>query len=161
MLLPTEQLRAIYELLFRDGVMVARRDHRPQSRHAEVRFATQLQIFRAMRSLRSRGFVRETAAWQHHYWYLTDEGIGFLRGYLRLPTEIVPASMQRFRQPTPSVRRLQGRGPGVARGASPDRQAYRRAVAKDEDKVASVGAAGLPVFEFRGGKGSAQPQKPL
>ena len=33
----------------------------------------------AMKSLRSRGFVRETFNWQWLYYYLTDEGIEYLR----------------------------------------------------------------------------------
>ncbi|CAI9569590.1 unnamed protein product [Staurois parvus] len=101
MLMPRDRLRAIYEILFRDGVMVATNDERPQSRHAEVPGVTNLQVSKAMGSLKSRGFVRETFVWRHCYWYLTNEGIAYLRQYLHLPPEIVPASLQRVRRPVP------------------------------------------------------------
>lgn len=45
-----------------------------------------------VKSLASRGFVRVTFSWQHNYCYLTPEGIEYLRGYLGLPAEIVPAT---------------------------------------------------------------------
>ncbi|XP_073399403.1 plectin isoform X2 [Dendrobates tinctorius] len=99
MLMPRDRLRAIYELLFRDGVMVAMNDERPQSHHAEVPGVTNLQVTKAMSSLKSRGFVRETFTWKHCYWYLTNEGIVYLRQYLNLPPEIVPAPLQRVRRP--------------------------------------------------------------
>ncbi|XP_056408834.1 plectin isoform X3 [Hyla sarda] len=99
MLMPRDRLRAIYEILFRDGVMVAKNDERPQCHHAEVPGVTNLQVSKAMGSLKSRGYVRETFAWKHCYWYLTNEGIVYLRQYLHLPPEIVPASLQRVRRP--------------------------------------------------------------
>ncbi|XP_077322961.1 uncharacterized protein LOC143956640 [Lithobates pipiens] len=103
MLMPRDRLRAIYEILFRDGVMVATNDERPQSRHAEVPGVTNLQVTKAMGSLKSRGLVRETFVWRHCYWYLTNEGIAYLRQYLHLPPEIVPASLQRVRRPVPPI----------------------------------------------------------
>ncbi|XP_055083802.1 plectin-like isoform X2 [Periophthalmus magnuspinnatus] len=100
MLMPLRDLRAIYEILFRDGVMVAKKDKRPQVKHPEIQDVSNLQVIRAMGSLKSRGFVKETFAWRHFYWYLTNEGIVYLRDFLKLPSEIVPASLQRVRKPT-------------------------------------------------------------
>ncbi|XP_051871986.1 40S ribosomal protein S10-like [Pristis pectinata] len=134
MLMPLPQLRAIYELLFRDGVVVAEDNHCPGSRHPEVRGVSNLQVKRALDSLKSRGLVRETFVWRHHYWYLTDQGVGFLRQYLHLPTDIVPAPLQR--QPRGRVRsRVPGpipsqRPPAPSTFAQPDRQEYR----KDKEK---------------------------
>jgi len=45
-----------------------------------------------MKSLASRGHVRVTFSWQYNYCYLTDAGIEYLRTYLALPSEIVPAT---------------------------------------------------------------------
>ncbi|XP_044525577.1 plectin [Gracilinanus agilis] len=146
MLMPLDQLRAIYELLFREGVMVAKKDLRPQSLHPEVPGGvTNLQVIRAMGSLRARGLVRETFAWRHFYWYLTNEGIAHLRQYLHLPPEIVPASLQRVRRPVAMVapaRRAPTRvqtvqGPLSCPPKRPDsareeRQAYRR---KEDEEV--------------------------
>ncbi|XP_059194988.1 mucin-2-like [Centropristis striata] len=103
MLMPVRELRAIYEVLFRDGVMVAKKDKRPQTKHPEIEGVRNLQVIRAMGSLKSRGFVKETFAWRHFYWYLTNEGIVYLRDYLRLPPEIIPASLQRVRKPTSTL----------------------------------------------------------
>lgn len=103
MLMPLDQLRAIYEVLFREGVMVAKKDRRPRSLHPHVPGVTNLQVMRAMASLRARGLVRETFAWRHLYWYLTNEGVAHLRQYLHLPPEIVPASLQRVRRPVAMV----------------------------------------------------------
>ncbi|KAJ0065867.1 hypothetical protein NL108_000100, partial [Boleophthalmus pectinirostris] len=100
MLMPLRDLRAIYEVLFRNGVMVAKKDKRPQVKHPEIQGVSNLQVIRAMGSLKSRGFVKETFAWRHFYWYLTNEGIVYLRDFLKLPPEIVPASLQRVRKPT-------------------------------------------------------------
>lgn len=30
-------------------------------------------------SLKSRGLVKAQYAWRHHYWFLTDEGIDYIR----------------------------------------------------------------------------------
>ncbi|XP_055359425.1 plectin isoform X5 [Betta splendens] len=109
MLMPLRELRAIYEVLFRDGVMVAKKDKRPQIKHPEVQDVSNLQVIRAMGSLKSRGYVKETFAWRHFYWYLTNEGIVYLRDYLHLPPEIVPASLQRVRRPASTL--------AIARGA--------------------------------------------
>lgn len=103
MLMPLRDLRAIYEVLFRDGVMVAKKDKRPQTKHPEIESVSNLQVIRAMGSLKSRGFVKETFAWRHFYWYLTNEGIVYLREHLHLPPEIVPASLQRVRKPAATL----------------------------------------------------------
>lgn len=44
-----------------------------------------------MQSLKSRAYVTEQFAWRHYYWYLTNEGIQYLREYLHLPPEVTSA----------------------------------------------------------------------
>ena len=39
--------------------------------------------------------MRENFAWRHYYWYLTNEGIQYLRDFLHLPPEIVPATLRK------------------------------------------------------------------
>eukprot|EP00063_Salmo_salar_P080960 XP_014055795.1 PREDICTED: plectin-like [Salmo salar] len=113
MVMPLVDLRAIYELLFRHGVMVAKKDKRPQTKHPEIPSVGNLQVIRAMASLKSRGYLRETFAWRHFYWYLTNEGIVYLRDYLRLPAEIVPSSLQRVHHPTATLANAQRAARGV------------------------------------------------
>ncbi|XP_036443805.1 plectin isoform X7 [Colossoma macropomum] len=144
MVMPLDNLRAIYERLFRDGVMVAKKDKRPQTKHPEIPGVGNLQVIRAMGSLKSRGFVRETFAWRHFYWYLTNEGIVYLRDYLHLPPEIVPTPLQRVRRPAATLAIVQraarvqaiegptsyvpkpGRGGAESQEALLQRQEYRR-----------------------------------
>ena len=42
----------------------------------------------ALQSLNSRGYIKTQFAWRHFYFYLTDEGIEYLREYLHLPSEV-------------------------------------------------------------------------
>ncbi|XP_075321056.1 plectin-like isoform X18 [Odontesthes bonariensis] len=153
MLMPMRDLRAIYEVLFRDGVMVAKKDKRPQIKHSDVQDVSNLQVIRAMGSLKSRGYVKETFAWRHFYWYLTNEGIVYLRDYLHLPAEIVPASLQRTRKPTATlaiahraarVQSVQGptsyvpkpghRGEAESQEALTERQGYRHKMMGPEER---------------------------
>ncbi|TKS89098.1 Plectin [Collichthys lucidus] len=94
MVMSFADLRAIYERLFQDGVIVAKKDKRPRSMHPDVKGVTNPKVIRAMGSLRSKGFVRETFAWKHAYYYITNEGTAYLQDYLHLPPEILPAPLK-------------------------------------------------------------------
>ncbi|GAA6233266.1 uncharacterized protein LOC124074219 [Lates japonicus] len=107
MVMPLADLKAIYELLFKDGVIVAKKDKHPQSMHPDIKTVSNLQVIRAMGSLKSKGYIRETFAWKHAYYYLTNEGTAYLRDYLHLPPEIMPAPLQRVRRPASSPARIQ------------------------------------------------------
>lgn len=39
--------------------------------------------------------MKETFNWQYYYYYLTNEGIEYLREYLALPADIVPATLKK------------------------------------------------------------------
>ena len=93
MLIPKVNRVAIYEHLFCEGVMVAKKDfHLPK--HPEIN-CPNLHVIKALQSLKSRGYVNEQFAWRHYYWYLTNEGIQYLRDFLHLPPEIVPSTLKR------------------------------------------------------------------
>lgn len=115
MVMPLADLRAIYELLFRDGVIVAKKDKHPQSMHPDLQGISNLKVIHAMASLKSKGCVKETFVWKHAYYYITNEGVAYLRNYLHLPPEILPASLQRVSRPASSarVRTPKGRSPHV------------------------------------------------
>ncbi|CAM4664612.1 unnamed protein product [Lepidochelys olivacea] len=101
MLMPKKNRIAIYELLFKEGVMVAKKDvHMPKHPELADKNVPNLHVMKAMQSLKSRGYVKEQFAWRHFYWYLTNEGIQYLRDYLHLPPEIVPATLRRSRPET-------------------------------------------------------------
>ena len=63
-----------------------------------------------MQSFKSKEYVRETFAWRHYYWYLTNEGATYLREYLNLPSDVVPATLKKSVRP-----------PGRPTGPSGDR----------------------------------------
>lgn len=64
--------------------------------------------------------MKEQFAWRHFYWYLTNEGIQYLRDYLHLPPEIVPATLRRSRpetgRPRPKGERAEPRHSRRGRG---------------------------------------------
>merc|ERR1712141_66265 len=134
MLMPKKNLVAIYEHLFREGVMVAKKDTHAQ-KHPELEAVPNLQVIKALTSLKSRGYVKEQFAWRHYYWYVTNEGIQYLRDFLHLPPEIVPATLKRQNRPDarPRPKGAEAGGPRVGPGAE-DRAAYRRGGPPGGDK---------------------------
>ncbi len=108
-----------------------------------------MQVIKALQSLKSRGYVKEQFAWRHYYWYLTNEGIQYLRDYLHLPPEIVPSTLKRQARPDarPSGDRGERRGFGGGRDKpqdGADRAAYRRAPG-DADKAGAAGPGSAPM----------------
>uniref|UniRef100_A0A8C7CPE0 Ribosomal protein S10 n=1 Tax=Oncorhynchus kisutch TaxID=8019 RepID=A0A8C7CPE0_ONCKI len=136
MLMPKKNRIAIYELLFKEGVMVAKKDvHLPKHPELADKNVPNLHVMKAMLSLKSLGYVKEQFAWRHFYWYLTNEGIQYLRDFLHLPPEIVPATLRR--QMRPETARPRPKGMEGERGERParfnrdggDRDNYRRSAA--------------------------------
>ncbi|XP_055525954.1 40S ribosomal protein S10b [Wyeomyia smithii] len=155
MFMPKAHRVAIYEYLFKEGVLVAQKDfYAPK--HPELENIPNLHVIKTMQSLKSKNFVKEQFAWRHYYWYLTNEGIEYLRSYLHLPPEIVPSTLKRAARSEPQRARA-GQTGGPHSGAGPkggeDRQSYRRTQqAGGPDKKSDVGA-GAGNVEFRGGFG--------
>ncbi|EDV53392.1 40S ribosomal protein S10a [Drosophila erecta] len=159
MFIPKENRIAIYEYLFKEGVLAAKKDS-PITKHPDLEKIPNLQVIKVMKSLHSRGWVKEQFAWRHYYWCLTNEGIEELRTYLHLPPEIVPSTLTRLARSEP-VRPRGGAGGSGARGfggaskADEDRSNYRRGSGYDGvDKKGDVGA-GSGQVEYRGGFGRA------
>merc|ERR1712198_722473 len=157
MLMSKKNRVAIYEHLFKEGVMVAKKDHFAP-KHPELPDIPNLQVIKALTSLKSRGYVREQFAWRHYYWYLTNEGIQYLRDYLHLPPEIVPATLRKATKPQDGrfggrdVRRGPGGPPGGDRDGG-DRDAYRREGGSGDARMDKGGAGDNFKPEFRGGMG--------
>jgi len=51
-----------------------------------------LEVMMLMKSLKSRGYVKELFNWRHLYYFLTEEGVEYLREYLHLPPSVIPAT---------------------------------------------------------------------
>ncbi|NWT56111.1 RS10 protein, partial [Erythrocercus mccallii] len=143
MLMPKKNRIAIYELLFKEGVMVAKKDvHMPKHPELVDKNVPNLHVMKAMQSLKSRGYVKEQFAWRHFYWYLTNEGIQYLRDYLHLPPEIVPATLRRSRPETGRPRPKGQPGQGVLWALTAPLSAA------GADKKAEAGAGAATEFQF-------------
>ncbi|PKS09690.1 hypothetical protein jhhlp_004310 [Lomentospora prolificans] len=156
MLIPKADRKKIHEYLFREGVLVAKKDYN-LPKHDDID-TKNLFVVKACQSLDSRGYVKTRFSWQYYYYTLTPEGIDYLREWLHLPAEIVPAThikQQRSHAPPRGMlgegereRRPFGRGRGGDRG---DRDGgYRR---RDAGEGKEGGAPGEFAPQFRGGYG--------
>lgn len=103
MLMPTKDRTTIYEYLFTEGVIVAEKNFYPVN-HPKLAVLN-LHVIKALQSLKSRGYVNERFAWQHFYWYLNNEGIQYLRDFLHLPPEIVPATLKKPTKPDARIKK--------------------------------------------------------
>ncbi|KAK0741007.1 Plectin/S10 domain-containing protein [Schizothecium vesticola] len=175
MLIPKSDRKAIHEYLFREGVMVAAKDY--ESTHETG--IRNLFVIKALQSLTSRGYVKTQFSWQYYYYTLTPEGLDYLREWLHLPAEIVPAThikQQRSHAPPRGMmgeeggrgeRRgggFGGRGRGGDRGdRGGDREGgYRRRDAGEGGKEGGAPGEFAPQFRGgfgrgRGGRGEAPP----
>ncbi|KAL7257805.1 hypothetical protein ACSBR1_004004 [Camellia fascicularis] len=75
------------------GVFYLKKDYN-LAKHPDIDVPN-LQVIKLMQSFKSNEYLRETFAWMHYYWYLTNDGIEFLRTYLNFPIEIVPNTLNR------------------------------------------------------------------
>ncbi|KAK1263317.1 40S ribosomal protein S10 [Acorus gramineus] len=170
MLISLKNRLEICKYLFQEGVMYAKKDYN-LAKHPLIDVPN-LQVIKLMQSFKSKEFVKETFAWMHYYWYLTNEGIEYLRGLMNLPSEIVPATLKK------STRAFGGsgggppgdrpRGPPCFEGDRPrfgDKEGYRggprggqgdfgdKGGAPAEFQPSFRGSGGRPAFG-RGGGGA-------
>lgn len=78
MLIPLNIRNSIYEYLLSEGVMTAIEDVSPKCVHPAIKVRN-LYVMNVMKSLVSRGYVKKRFAWRTFYWFLTNEGIDYLR----------------------------------------------------------------------------------
>ncbi|GAB2227670.1 hypothetical protein Droror1_Dr00009497 [Drosera rotundifolia] len=129
MIIPEKNRKEICKYLFQEGVCYAKKDFNLE-KHPDIPVPN-LQVIKLMQSFKSREYVRETFAWMHYYWYLTNDGIEFLRAYLNLPSEIVPATLKKQTKPPgrpfggPPGDRPRGPRPEGDRPRFGDRDGYR------------------------------------
>ncbi|KAI4567777.1 hypothetical protein MJT46_007575 [Ovis ammon polii x Ovis aries] len=110
MLMPKKNRIAIYELLFKEGVMVAKKDvHMPKHPELADKNVPNLHVMKAMQSLKSRGYVKEQFAWRRFYWCLTNEASSISVITSTCPLRSCPPPC------AAAVLRLAGHGPKVWR----------------------------------------------
>ena len=84
MLIPKKNRLLVYKYLFQEGVLFAEKNYNlPKHPALDV---PNLQVIKLMQSFKSKEYVRELFAWRHYYYFLTNEGIEYLREYLNLPS---------------------------------------------------------------------------
>jgi len=168
MLIPKADRKKIHEYLFREGVLVAKKDYNlPKHNDIDTK---NLFVVKACQSLTSRGYVKTQFSWQYYYYTLTPEGLDYLREWLHLPAEIVPAThikQQRSHQPPRGMlggegererKPFGGRGGRGERGDRGDREGgYRRRDAGGEGKEGAPAGDFNPAFRGGAGRGRGAP----
>ncbi|CAE7162244.1 unnamed protein product, partial [Rhizoctonia solani] len=77
MIISKQNRRTIYENIFKEGVLVAKKDYNaPKHEDLDV---PNLEVIKAMQSLTSKGYVKTQFSWQYYYYTLTNEGLDYLR----------------------------------------------------------------------------------
>ena len=99
-LIPKKTKKAILEHLFKEGVMVVKNDPRA-AKHNELEDIPNLHVMMVMKSMCSKNFVTEKFNWMWHYYFLTNEGIEYLREYLNLPATVFPSTLTKQRTTKP------------------------------------------------------------
>jgi len=151
MLIPKKNRNEVYKYLFKEGVLYAKKDYN-LAKHPEIEVPN-LQVIKLMQSFKSKEYVRESFAWMYYYWYLTNDGIEYLRTYLNLPSEIVPATLKKSAKP---LGRPMGGPPGGDRPRGPPRFEGDRPRFGDREGYRGGPPRGAP-GDF-GDKGGAPPE---
>ncbi|KAL9939578.1 hypothetical protein V8E36_001395, partial [Tilletia maclaganii] len=149
-LIPKAHRHQIYSQLFKDGVLVAPKNFEVQ--HPELEGIPNLEVVKAMQSLTSKGLVHTQFSWQWYFYILTDEGLEYLRNFLHLPTEIVPATHKRPQRPARSA--PAPREGGAYRAPRGDRDEYRSR--RDAGKEGGADGGFRPRFAAGVGRGAPQ-----
>lgn len=74
-----------------EGVIVVQKNPKIE-KHPEIPVPN-LHVMMVMRTLKSKDFCEEMFNWQHNYYTLKNEGVEYLREYLRLPPSVFPATL--------------------------------------------------------------------
>jgi len=82
--------------------MVVKHDPRAH-RHNELEDVHNLHVMMVLKSLCSRNYVSEKFNWQWHYYFLTNEGIDYLRDVLHLPATVFPSTLTKQRPTRPAL----------------------------------------------------------
>eukprot|EP00697_Spironema_sp_BW2_P004578 gnl/Spiro4/16218_TR8709_c0_g1_i1.p2 gnl/Spiro4/16218_TR8709_c0_g1~~gnl/Spiro4/16218_TR8709_c0_g1_i1.p2 ORF type:complete len:194 (-),score=84.51 gnl/Spiro4/16218_TR8709_c0_g1_i1:105-686(-) len=161
MIIPKKNRLAIYSFLFKEGVLVTSVDIFAR-KHLQLEVPN-LQVIKLMQSLKSRNYVKERYNWRYLYYFLTNEGIEYLRETLHISGETVPNTLKKSEkvQPPPSFAsrgggdddsgRGRGRGRGGFRGGRGrgGRDEYRGAKKLDDGAPADFD----PSFDSGRGRG--------
>ncbi|KAJ1427066.1 Plectin/S10 domain-containing protein [Ochromonadaceae sp. CCMP2298] len=94
MLITKKNRIMVYSYLFKEGAMVVKKA-KYADKHSDELNIPNIEVMCLLRSFSSKKYVTEVFNWQWYYYYLTNEGIEFLREFLCLPADIVPATLKK------------------------------------------------------------------
>merc|ERR1719359_1222086 len=100
--------------------MVVKKDAN-KPKHDEVDVPN-LHAMMLLRSLKSRDYVSEKYTWGWNYYFLTNEGIEYLRQELHLPAQVFPQTLTKQRPARPALSTMDegaekgGKGWGKGKG---------------------------------------------
>ena len=160
MIIPKKNKILVYNNIFSEGV-IAVADNAMLPKHCDLDLPN-LQVMKLCQSLCSRGYLKKRYSWRWYYYFLTNEGLAYMRDYLgNLPEEVVPKTHVQTAQRAPTSRPLgsdrregSGRGRFGDRGdRGGDRDGYRRF----EKKEGGAPEGFQP--EFRGSGRGRAPQE--
>ncbi|KAF8297629.1 putative 40S ribosomal protein S10 [Trypanosoma cruzi] len=110
----------VYRFFFTEGVISCKKDPLGTwtgSLGGKTFTVPSIQVMQLMRSMKSRGLIKEQFAWRHFYWFLNDEGVEYLRKYLFLAHDAVPNTHKaEYKVLEREGGRGRGRGEGRGRG---------------------------------------------
>ena len=131
-LVPAKDKVKIYTYFLQEGVFACKKDNTSKNETLDI---PNLHCFLVMRSLISRKFATEIFRWQWHYYFLTPEGIKYLREYLGLPATVIPNTYKVSTENNDEEQKEEGeegerrggrRGRGRPRGGRGGRRGGRR-----------------------------------
>ncbi|GIJ92220.1 hypothetical protein Asppvi_011197 [Aspergillus pseudoviridinutans] len=167
MLIPKEDRKKIHEYLFRgmlpstpnraafaaqiEGVLVAKKDFN-LPKHGDID-TKNLYVIKACQSLNSRGYIKTQFSWQYYYYTLTPEGLDYLREWLHLPAEVVPATHIKQQRSHAPPRGMMGGEERERRPRAPREGGREGGYRRREQEPKEGGAPGEFAPSFRGGFG--------
>ncbi|ABW98078.1 rps10b (nucleomorph) [Hemiselmis andersenii] len=91
MIIKKKDKKLIYTQLFKDGLLVVKKEKKfflEKEKQIES-----IIVIKLLKSLVSKGFVKESFCWKYYYFILNDRGIEFLRNYLQIPSDVIPLTL--------------------------------------------------------------------
>ena len=122
-LVPAKEKIKIYSYFLQEGVFACKKDNTSKNETLDI---PNLHCFLVMRSLISRKFATEIFSWQWHYYFLTEEGIKYLREYLGLPSTVIPNTYKFNTEANEEEQKEGGEDEGEEGGEKRERKEGRR-----------------------------------
>jgi len=122
-LVPAKEKIKIYSYFLQEGVFACKKDNTSKNETLDI---PNLHCFLVMRSLISRKFATEIFSWQWHYYFLTEDGIKYLREYLGLPSTVIPNTYKFNTEANEEEQKEGGEDEGEEGGEKRERKGERR-----------------------------------